>query len=187
MDCGNGGTRPSFNLTYFNPGTSEFPGTLEVRHSSFVANLEEPRVYNGREIRSTGAMVVAEQQGNLPLSERPMMDEVRLWNNLYDFTMPDRAIVELRSCESIVIEDCAFLARDSSYPLVMIDQYMDDSPIDVRTHTITLRRIHAQGGRGLRIKMHDGTVEAFDMHCPTEEIVINARHGKIVSRRPVSS
>lgn len=176
------GDRPSFNLTYFNPGTSENPGTIVVENSTFVCYWPEPKFYNGRELRSTGAMVVGSQQGNAPLVGNPMMDSVTLRNNLFDFTGNDRAIVELRSCEEILIEDCAFIARDSMYPLVMIDQYIDLNA-DVKTKVITVRNTHAEGGTGLKIAMLDGSTKTVDMHCPGEEIVIDALAGAVVSRR----
>ncbi len=177
------GDRPSFNLTYFNPGTSKNPGTIVVENSTFVCSWPEPKnLYNGRELRSTGAMVVGSQQGNAPLVGNPMMDSVTLRNNLYDFTSNDRAIVELRSCEEILIEDCVFIARDSDYPLVMIDQYIDREA-DIKTKVITVRNTHAEGGRGLKIAMLDSSTKTVNMHCPGEEIVIDALAGVVVSRR----
>lgn len=170
------GDRPSFNLTYFNPGTSKYPGTIVVENSTFVCDWPEPKFYNGRELRSTGAMVVGNMQGNEPLQGHPMMDSVTLRNNLYDFTKNDRAIVELRSCEEVVIEDCALIARDSRYPLVMIDQYLD-ADAAIKTKVITLRNTHAEGGTGLKVAMLDGWTKTFDMHCPGQEVVINVEAG----------
>jgi hypothetical protein len=174
------GDRPSFNLTYFNPGTSENPGTILVENSTFVCDWPEPKFYGGKELRSTGAMVVGNMQGNAPLVGNPMMDAITLRNNLYDFTKNDRAIIELRSVEELFIEDCCFISRDSGYPLVMMDKYIDDEAI--KSKRITIRNTHAEGGTGLKIRKVDGTTATFDMHCPGEEIVIDAVNCTIISR-----
>jgi hypothetical protein len=177
------GDRPSFNLTYFNPGTSENPGSILVQDCTFVCNWPEPKFYAGKELRSTGAMVVGNMQGNQPLAGNPMMERIVLKNNLYDYTKNDRAVVELRSVEELVIEDCCFIARDSGYPLVMMDKYIED--VATKSKRVTIRNTHAEGGRGLRIRKLDGTTASLDMHCPGEEIVIDAVEGVVLYRRPL--
>jgi len=115
------GTRPSFNLTYFNPGTSEMPGTLLVADSVFVCDWEEER-YDGR--RSTGAIVVTPSQGNEPLDGRlgPMMDSVTINNCLFDYTDGDRPIVDLRSVGKVVLKDSVFIGRDHRQAYIRIDR-----------------------------------------------------------------
>lgn len=176
------GDRPSFNLTYFNPGTSENPGALLVEDCTFVCNWPEPKFYNGRELRSTGAMVVGNMQGNQPLVGNPMMERVTLRNNLYDYTRSDRALVSLRSCEDIVIEDCCFILRDSAYPLLSVDKYVDS--YETKSKTLKVRNTHAEGGRA-QIHLEDGSVQWIDIHCPGEEIVIDTVAGVVISRMPI--
>jgi len=175
------GDRPSFNLTYFNPGTSENPGTIVVENSTFVCNWPEPKFYAGRELRSTGAMVVSNMQGNEPLVGNPMMDSITLRNCLFDYTKNDRAIISLRSVEELLIEDCVIIARDSGYPLVSMDKYIEDVP--TKSKVITVRNTYAEGGTGLKIRKIDGSTATIDMNCVGEEIVIDAVEGVIVSRR----
>jgi len=175
------GDRPSFNLTYFNPGTSENPGTILVQNSSFVCNWPEPKFYGGRELRSTGAMVVGNMQGNKPLEGNPMMERVTLRNNLYDFSKNDRAIIELRSVEELVIEDCCFIARDSGYPILVMDKYIED--VATKSKTITIRNTFVTGGNGLAIRLLDGSTARIDMHCPGQELVIDAVTGDVISRK----
>ena len=99
VDCGYKGTRPSFNLTYFDPGTSEMPGTLVVEDSSFVSYWPEARKDGSL---STGAIVLAHMAGTPPLDAEvgPMMKSVTLRNVLIDFTHGDRPLVEVRSAGS---------------------------------------------------------------------------------------
>ena len=179
VDCAYKGIRPSFNATYFNPGTSEMPGTLTVEDCSFVCNWPEPKFYNGRELRSTGALVTGNMQGNEPLSGHPMMERVSLRNTLFDFTKTDRSVVSLRSCEEIVIEDCAFILRDCTHPALSVDKYIDSA--DIKTQTITIRNTHVEGGNAL-IFLTDGSKKYVDIHCPGEEIVISGLTGTVVSR-----
>jgi hypothetical protein len=128
-------------------------------------------------------MVVGNMQGNKPLVGNPMMERITLKNNLYDYTKNDRALIELRSVEELVIEDCCFIARDSGYPLVMMDKYIED--VATKSKRITIRNTHAEGGRGLRIRKLDGTTASLNMHCPGEELVIDAVDGVVLSRRPL--
>ena len=74
IDCAQGGDRPSFNLTYFSPGTSEHPGSILVENSSFVCKWDKPRIDNPRAANprrrySSGAMVVTPSRdvAELPL------------------------------------------------------------------------------------------------------------------------
>jgi hypothetical protein len=119
VDCAYQGTRPSFNLTYFQPGTSEHPGSLLIEDSSFVANW---RIARNDGCRSTGALVVTPGQGNAPLLRQNMMREVIVRNCLFDFTSGDRSLASIRSADYILFEDCAFIARDHKQPHITIDK-----------------------------------------------------------------
>ena len=99
------GDRPSFNATYFDPGTSEFPGTLLVENCSFVCDWPEPKAVWGGEQRSTGALVVAHMQGNPDLKDQNMMEKVHVRNCLFDFTKGDRSLVSIRSADEVIFED----------------------------------------------------------------------------------
>jgi hypothetical protein len=176
------GDRPSFNLTYFNPGTSENPGTIVVEDSTFVCNWDEPKFYGGKELRSTGAMVVGNMQGNKPLTNHPMMEAVTLRNSLFDYTRTDRSVLSLRSIENLLIEDCAFILRDCVQPLMTVDKYIDST--DVKTKTITVRNTHAEGGLA-RIELATGGYKMHDIHCPGEQIVIDGVTGEMISRTAI--
>ena len=181
VDNALGGDRPSYNLTYFNPGTSENPGTLLVEDCSFVAAWDEPR-YDGR--RSTGAMCVVGQQGNAPLSGHPMMDLITLRNNLYDYTNGDRSIISIRSCETVIIEDCAFIARDHTRPFISIDEYIDDP--EVRTKRIIFRNCETRGNVRLSVHTIGGSVPVKrDINCPGRELEFSGMTGELVYDGPI--
>jgi hypothetical protein len=174
------GDRPSFNCTWFNPGTSENPGTIVVEDSTFVCNWAEPKFYNGKELRSTGAIVVGNMQGNRPLVGSPMMESVTIRNSLFDYTRTDRSVLSLRSIEALLIEDCAFILRDCTQALLTVDKYLEDD--SVKTKTITIRNTHAEGGLA-KIILANGATKIHDIHCPGQEIVISGTTGEIMSRR----
>ena len=181
VDNALGGDRPSFNLTYFNPGTSENPGTLLVEDCTFVAAWDEPR-YDGR--RSTGAMCVVGQQGNEPLSGHPMMDLVTVRNCLFDYTNGDRSIVSIRSAETVVFEDCALIARDHTRPFISVDQYIDDP--EVRTKRIIFRNCETRGN--VRLSVHtigDSVTVKRDINCPGRELEFSGMTGELVYDGPI--
>ena len=173
------GDRPSFNLTYFNPGTSENPGTIVVEDSTFVCNWDEPKFYGGKELRSTGAMVVGNMQGNKPLTNHPMMEAVTLRNSLFDYTRTDRSVLSLRSIETLLIEDCVFILRDCTQALLTVDKYIESN--EVKTQLIVIRNTHAEGGLA-KIMLVGGGFKMHDIHCPGEQIVIDGITGELVDR-----
>ena len=178
VDCGQGGTRPSFSLTYFSPGTSAFPGTLRIENSSFVADWNVPRSGDG--CRSTGALVVTPSQGNVPLEGQNMMRSVWVKNSLFDYTKGDRSIASIRSVDEVVFEDCAFIARDHSQPNITIDK--DYGSLN-GTKTKVIRFLNCRS-EGVRLKVLLAPDSAgkqvavmHDIDCPGGEIAINGRTG----------
>jgi hypothetical protein len=199
VDCAYRGDRPSFNLTYFSPGTSENPGTLLVEDSSFVCKWDEARIDNANsdnpKIRhSTGAIVVTPSQGNLPLDPAigQMMKLVTLRNCLFDYTAGDRAIVELRSIDRIVIEECCFIARNHTQNGVNIDRGSSATSIldGTKSQQIVLRNNLAENVL-VRLGLGDGTRNAnivtIPLHTPGEEVIYCAVTGKEVSRRKLEN
>jgi len=177
VDCADGGTRPSFNLTYFSPGTSEFPGSIAIEDSSFVCRWDEER--SGK--RSTGGLVVTPSQGNEPLAGQNMMREVFLKNCLFDFTAGDRALAELRSVDEVVFEDCAFIARDHNLPFISVDK--DYGNLDgTKTKRIVFRNCRSKGVR-LNILLAanaQGQQQSVkhDIDCPGGELVFDGITGQ---------
>lgn len=188
VDCGFRGARPSFNLTYFDPGTSAMPGTLLVEDCSFVCRWPEVRA-DGR--LSTGAIVVTNMRGAGPLDPElgPMMKSVTLRNCLFDFTGGDREIVDIRSTAEIVIEDCAFIGRKHSSPFVLIDR--DNSGNDLngtKSERIVLRNNLARGV-ALRLQLRaDGgpSMVEIPLNCAGEERIYSAVTGNLISKRALT-
>ena len=182
------GDRPSFNLTYFNPGTSEMPGKLLVEDCSFVCDWPETRA-DGK--KSSGAMVVSNQQGNEPLAGQNMMESVTLRNCLFDFTKGDRAIVSLMSVDEILIEDCCFIARDHSMPNITIDKEYGDALGGTKTKRIIVRNTVARGGVRLNLMLAKGadgkqSQKFHSIDCPGEELVFDGITGDLISKRKLS-
>ncbi len=180
IDCGKYAGRASFSLTYFTCGSVNYPGTIRVSNSSFVAAWDTPNSDYFGDFYSTGAMVATAgdwPDGNV-WTGGTQYELIQLTNNLYDYTTPDRSILSLRSVDQILIEDCVFLIRDNARnkATLAIDNYVDDPTI--RSNRITLRNVWAPG---CKVKVENAG--SCDMHCPGEEVEINARTGQVVSRR----
>ncbi len=182
IDCGSYAGRGSFSLTYFTCGSVNFPSTIRVTNSSFVADWAKPNKDYFGDYHSTGAMVATAgdwPDGNV-WTGGTQYELIHLENNLYDYTTPDRSILSLRSTDQIVIKDCVFLLRENSRGknALLIDSYVDDPTI--RSNHITLQNVWAPGCMG-------GVKNAgrFEMHCPDEEVKVDARTGTIISRRPL--
>ena len=185
IDCAEGGDRPSYNATYFNPGSPAFPGTLTVENCSFVNKWEEPK--GG--YQSTGALVVTPLQGNEPLVSN-FMERVEVTNCLFDFTAGDRSIINIRSTNEVIIEDCAFIARDHGRANVDIDSpssYMGDS----KTKRIILRNCVAVGEVNLRIFGEDATGWTDNVSVPIntrgKEVIIDGGTGRVISERVIAA
>ena len=182
IDCGRFAGRGSFSLTYFTCGNVDHPGTFKVSNSSFVANWDQPNNDYYGDYHSTGAMVVTagSWEDGSTWTGGCQTKLIELTNNLYDYTTPDRSILSLRSFEDLVITDCVFIIRNNSRAQagLKVDSYVDDPTI--KSKQITLRNVYALGVYG-KVK----NAGSFSMHCPDEELKVDARTGVIVSRRPL--
>jgi len=199
VDCAYEGDRPSFNLTYFSPGTSENPGTLLVEDSSFVCKWDKPRIDNPNSAApktrySTGAIVVTPSQGNLPLdpTKGQMMKRVTLRNCLFDYTAGDRAIIELRSVEEIVIEDCCFIARAHTQNGVNIDRTSGANGVlnGTKSQRLVLRNNLAENvvvRLGLVDAMKRTNFVTIPLHTPDAEVIYSAVTGRRIASRSLAS
>lgn len=185
IDCAYGGTRPSFNLTYFSPGTSQNPGSILIEDSSFVCKWPTQR--NDGHF-STGALVICRGQGTDPLSPSvgQMMSDVTIRNTLFDFTDGDRPIACIRSVDELVIEECCFIARDHDAPWVQVDRDYTGSDLGgTKTQRIVLRDNVAAGVQ-LKLRLNSNTSSQgsvhIDLHCPGEEVIYDGVTGEEISR-----
>ena len=185
IDCGQGGDRASYNATYFDPGSPEHPGTLKVDGCSFVANWDETK--DG--YKSTGALVVTPMGGTGPLTSN-FMTRVEVTNTLFDFTAGDRSIVNIRSTDEVVFEDCVFIARNHTRPNVDIDSPAANMGRS-KTKRIVLRNCVGIGNVRLRVFGPDSTGWtdniSHDINCRGSEIVIDGETGKVISSRKLPS
>lgn len=183
IDCGETGRANSFNATYFNPGSSQFPGTLLIENCSFVAQFEQPQGYYNN--RSTGALVVTPHAWNPVLTEN-FMEKVEIRNCLFDYTAGDRAMIHIRSTDEVIFEDCAFISRDHRFPTIDIDN-VDQWSGDTKTKRIILRNCAARN-TSLRIfpRGFQNWTDAIlhDLNTLGREVVIDGETGQILSISP---
>jgi len=189
VDCAYRGDRPSFNLTYFSPGSSAMPGTILIEDSSFVCKWPTQR---GDGAWSTGALVITPGQGGPEITSTvgQMMESVTLRNVLFDFTGGDRPLVEIRSATEIVIEDCCFIARDHRQPWVLIDRDWSGYNLGgTKTQRVILSNTVSRGAK-LNVLLTAGKngkqkSVRLDLNCPGEEITYSGVTGKEIRRRSI--
>ncbi|MDG1048991.1 MAG: hypothetical protein P8M11_15245 [Planctomycetota bacterium] len=186
IDCAYGGTRPSFNLTYFSPGSSAHPGSVLIEDCSFVCDWPTTRA-DGHS--STGALVICKMGGTAPLNPAvgQMMSSVTIRNSLFDFTDGDRSIASIRSVDDLIIEESCFIARDHDQPHLHIDRdYTGNDLGGTKTQRITVRDNIAVGV-DIMLRLNSSTSSqarvTLDLHCPGEEIVYDGTTGEEISRR----
>ena len=183
IDCAQGGSRPSYNASYFNPGSPAFPGTLLVEDCSFVCKWTQPVGYY--QSLSSGALVVTPMQGNDPLSDN-FMELVYIKNCLFDFTRGNRAIVNIRATDTVIFEDCTFIARDHSQPNLNIDNYTDMMGT-AKTQRVIIRNCIGIGGVKLRVYERTPNTSQYvehDVNTYGREIVIDGEDGQMISFGP---
>ena len=188
IDCGETGPSRSFALSYFNPGSQEFKGTVRVENCSFVEDYSQPFGYKGW--KSTGALLVSPMQSN-PILKTNMMDKVEVKNTLFDYSNGDRAIATIRATDEVVFEDCQFIARD-------YDAVIDINSQNPYTGTsackrVILRNNKAKGNVTLRIfpeeqDRYDHFLLRIDVAASEgREIVIDCQTGTVLSNRPLDA
>ena len=180
IDCAQDGTRPGYNASYFNPGSSEFPGTLLIEDCSFVCKWIRPVGYF--QSLSTGALAVTPMQGNEPLTDN-FMELVYVKNCLFDFTRGNRGIVNIRSTDTVIFEDCCFIARDHSQPNLNIDSYTQHMGTS-KTQRIILRNCVGVGGVKIRVFQrtpNSSQVVSHDVNTYGREVIINGETGQVIS------
>lgn len=179
IDCAQGGSRPSYNASYFNPGSSEFPGTLLIEDCSFVCKWVEPEGYYNS--LSTGALVVAPMDPEGPL-ESNFMELLQVKNCLFDFTRGNRGIANIRATDTVIFEDCCFIARDHSQPHINIDKNNANMG-NGKTQRIIFRNCIGIGG--VTVKVHVGPdlsqTVSHDINTLGQELIIDGITGQIIS------
>jgi len=178
LDCGVNGTRPSFNATYFNPGSSMFPGSVSFQDSTFVADWgKDDAGQKGN--RSTGAFVVTPSQGALPPEPGlHMVTTFHVNNCVFDYTRGDRPIGIVRAARGIEFQNSCFIARDHNQPYIDVN----DKPEYPATQHIHVRNCVSQGVY-LRIWDENGVRHSHSLHGPKLERIYNGRTGELIEEK----
>lgn len=178
LDCGVNGTRPSFNATYFNPGSSQFPGNVSFQDSTFVADWG-PDDTGQKGNRSTGAFVITPSQGAMsPEPGLHMVANFHVNNCVFDYTKGDRPIGVVRATASVELQNSCFIARDHSQPYIDIDDKFGYP----RVGHVIVRNCVSQGVY-LRIWDASGKRHSHSLHGPRLERVYNGRTGELIEEK----
>lgn len=176
VDTGRQGSRPSFAFTLFDPGTREKPGTVIVRDCSYVSDWATPRHYNGRELRSTGGLVVHQYQ---QVGDGEAATElVVVTNTLFDSTKGDRALVAIRGVDTTVFHDSTFTARDHPQPFVDID---DEAGAN-ESGFVIIDNCRSLGRQPVQLRVRRKVV--CSMHQPGRRVLVDVQKGEVFFEGP---
>ena len=175
LDCGVNGTRPSFNATYFNPGSSMFPGSVIFQDSTFVADWgADDAGYKGN--RSTGAFVLCPSQGaQSPEPGLHMLSKFTVDNCVFDYTRGDRPIGIVRAARGVEFKNSCFIARDHPQPYIDVD----DKEYYPHSQNVVVSNCVSQGVY-LRIWDEEGKPHSHSLHGPRLRRVFSGRTGELV-------
>ena len=172
IDCGYRGDRPSYNASYFDPGSEYHPSTVKFTDSSWVSHWATP---GSRGNYSTGAFVITQYNEGDP-DENPV-GSVVIQNCLFDFTGGDRSIGNIRGAGTILIEDSCFIARAHKQPWIDVNK---DS--DYTTEHIFVKNCRSRGVK-VRVWNHGEVVARVDLECPGGSLYIDGDTGTVRSTR----
>ena len=180
IDCGTGGTRPSYTLTYFDPGSTEWPGVVRVENCTFVADWAEPddSFYQNT---STGAFVLTRGQGGPAVNaeQGDMLSYAEFRKCLFDYTRGDRPLGKINGSTNVAFIDSAFITRDHPQPWIDIDS--DTHRLEgMKTKRILIRNCRA---RNCRLRVHGSNGQVLvevNMDTPDQEVWINGITGAVV-------
>jgi hypothetical protein len=134
VDCGNGGSRPSFAFTLFDPGTVQHPGIVLIRDSSVVSewpvarergSYREVPIGTPRSIRAIRGLVVHQYQQTGAAVGAYATSNLLVDNCVFDLTSGEGPIASIRGVGEILVQDSTFLARDHQSPVLEIDGNSD--------------------------------------------------------------
>lgn len=178
IDNGFKGTRPSFTLTYFDPGSTEWPGIVRVRRSSFVADWSEDGPKGNR---STGAFVLTPAQGGPTIdpTQGDMLSYTEIRDCLCDYTKGDRPVGIVRGSSTLAIIGSCFITRDHPQPFIDVDSGGEETLQGMKTKRILIRNCRAKDCR-LRVWGPDkNLLVEVDLDTPAEEVWINGITGQV--------
>ena len=174
IDCAQGGTRPSFNLTMFDPGDSENPATIRVEDCSFVSKWHTAGPKNNF---SSGAFVFNCGQGGPENDDRNPIGSVTIKNSLFDFTSGDRPIGKIDGVSTVMIEDSCFIGRAHNMPFIDINRKQDWT-----VDGIYLKNCTARGNAQIRLWDGDDIIARVSLDTgPGRTVYINGE-GAVFAR-----
>lgn len=179
VDCGFEGTRPSYTLTYFDPGSTEWPGVVRVQNTTFVAAWDEP-ANNWRQNRSTGAFVLTPSQGGPEANaeQGDMLSYTEFRKCLFDYTRGDRPVGKVLASTNLAFIDSAFITRDHPQPWIDVDSDTDRLE-GMKTKRIVIRNCRA---RDCRLRLFGASGQLLvevNLDTPNEEVWINGMTGQV--------
>lgn len=168
IDCGYRGDRPSFNATYFDPGSEFYPSTIKFQDCSWVSEWATPGLKGNY---STGAFVITQYNPGDP--DINPVGSVVIQNCLFDYTKGDRPIGVIRGANTLMIEDSTFIARAHNLPFIDVN-----SKSEYTTEHIFIKNCRARNVK-LRVWRDDEIIAQIDLDCPDGGLHIDGVTGAV--------
>lgn len=174
VDCGLDASRSGFTWTFFDPGTTKFPGTVIVRNCTVVHAWPFSRTSGGQRVapshadamRAPGGLVLTQiQHVNANAKTKPT-ETLVIDNCLFDLTLSGMPIASVRGVETILIEDSCFIARDHRNPHFDVDD-LPDRP----SGKVIIENCVSPEGAEVWLRIRQKRV--VSMHCPGKRLEID--------------
>lgn len=185
VDCGDGGRRPGFVYSLFDPGNAEYPGAVLMRNTTsvsawgFARNADRARVPLGdlndpNTNRASKGFVVHQFQQHTGAYGQTT-DVLLQFNCLFDHTRPDGMLGAVRGVHTILFLRSGYLARGGSkQPYIDID----DDPSANHSRWVVIHDCHSPTDGEVHLRVRGRVV--CSMHQPGRTVVVDVTRGAVV-------
>lgn len=185
VDCGLAAAKRSYNWTFFDYGTFEYPSTIILRNCTSVAAFDkamrrgtnEPIDENHRDaIKSSKGFVVTQYQHSQTTPGTYAVENFVMDNCVMDFTQSQDNFGDIRGVEFGLLNHCTFINRNMRQNWVGIDSRRHGNPSGtVVIQDCVVDRTNGLGDAVVWIMdqplMYQG--KPFSLHCPGKRFVID--------------
>jgi hypothetical protein len=177
IDTDQDASKGSHSITFFDPGSGEFPGTIIIEDTSVINGWDFERYQGTNErfrisdnpdrVRACGPIVVTNYE-EFPEEGWPT-DRLTLRRCVFWSVKAKHSMGDLRNIREVLIEDCFFRAQDSVNPILNIGSIKDEPQFKAPERVI-IRNCKSDGVT-LRIWLDGENYEDLDLNTVGTQIV----------------
>jgi len=177
IDTEQDASRGSHSITFFDPGSGEFPGTIIVEDTCIINGWDFERYQgtnerfdisnNPNRVRSCGPMVVTNYE-EFPEEGWPT-ELLVLRSCVWWQVKAKHSMGDLRNIQEVLIEDCFFRAEDHMQPYINLGGKKDD-PRFKAPERVVIRNCKSDGVT-LRIWRNENDFDLIDLNTVGTEFI----------------